>query len=105
MSNNKKSVKPYYMYKPSIDSLKDRLKTSSTTVQALRETFITGIGTGVGFNVAERLVTTVLGPRKVETTIVRSPDCEDINKLYMDALSKNEVTKELKDAYQTCSQS
>ena len=96
MSNNKKSVSPY-------KGLKERLQSSSTTVQALRESMIAGLGSGIGFSVADRLVTTVLGPRKIESTIVRSPDCEDINKVYREALVKNEyISQSLKEAYEKC---
>lgn len=104
MTSNKNSIKPYYLYKPSFESLKERIKTSSTTTQALRETFITGLGNGLGFTAAERIVSSVLGPRKVETSIVRSPDCDDINKIYREALNKNEVSSTLKEAYDKCSQ-
>ena len=105
MTSNKNSIKPYYLYKPNFETLRERIKTSSSTTQALRETFITGLGTGVGFSVADKLVSTVLGPRKVETTIVRSPDCDNINKIYIEALNNNTVSQSLKEAYDNCSQS
>lgn len=106
MSNNKKSInKPYYMYKPSFDTLKERLNSSSSTTHALRDTFISGLGGGLGVSVADRVVSSVLGPRTVETTIVRSPDCENINKLYKEALDKNEISDILKEEYHKCSQS
>jgi len=100
MSNNKKSVSPY-------EGLKQRLQTSSTTVQSLRETMITGLGSGIGFSVADRLVTTVLGPRKIESTIVRSPDCEEISKIYREALDKNEYVsqKSIQESYVKCGSS
>ena len=68
---------------------------------------VSGIGSGIGFSVADRLVSTVLGPRKVEVQtenkIVRSPDCEDISKIYREALVKNEyVSQTIKEAYEKC---
>lgn len=104
--NNKKSFtrktfldnrKPIYMVPSSTPS----------TFQNLKESMISGLGAGVGMSVADRLVSAVLGPRKVEvqteTKIVRSPDCEDISKIYREALVKNEyVSQSLKDAYEKC---
>lgn len=80
---------------------------TSSTFQNLKDSMVSGLGAGVGMSVADRLVTTVLGPRKVEVQtenkIVRSPDCEDISKIYREALVKNEyVSQSLKDAYEKC---
>jgi hypothetical protein len=66
---------------------------------------ISGLGAGVGMSVADRLVSTVLGPRKVEveSKIIRSPDCEDISKIYREALGKNEyISQSIKEAYEKC---
>ena len=104
--NNKKSFnrKPMYIVPSS----------TSSTFQNLKDSMVSGLGAGVGMSVADRLVTTVLGPRKVEVQtenkIVRSPDCEDISKIYREALVKNEyqtqglgyISQSLKDAYEKC---
>ena len=100
--NNKKSFtgrnrKPMYMVPSS----------TSSAFQNLKDSMVSGLGAGVGMSVADRLVTTVLGPRKVEVQtenkIVRSPDCEDISKIYREALVKNEyLSQSLKDAYEKC---
>lgn len=102
--NNKKSFtrntfrdKPMYMTPSS----------SPSTFQTLKQSMVSGIGSGIGFSVADRLVSTVLGPRKVEVQtenkIVRSPDCEDISKIYREALVKNEyVSQTIKEAYEKC---
>ena len=102
--NNKKSFtrntfrdKPMYMTPSS----------SPSTFQTLKQSMVSGIGSGIGFSVADRLVSSVLGPRKVEVQtenkIVRSPDCEDISKIYREALVKNEyVSQTIKEAYEKC---
>ena len=104
--NNKKSFtgrnrKPMYMVPSS----------TSSTFQNLKDSMVSGLGAGVGMSVADRLVTTVLGPRKVEVqtenkpqnNFVRSPDCEDISKIYREALVKNEyVSQTIKEAYEKC---
>ena len=80
---------------------------TSSTFQNLKDSMVSGLGAGVGLSVADRLVTTVLGPRKVEVQtenkIVRSPDCEDISKIYREALVKDVyVSQTIKDAYEKC---
>jgi hypothetical protein len=100
--NNKKSFtgrnrKPIYMVPSS----------TSSTFQNLKDSMVSGLGAGVGMSVADRLVSSVLGPRKVEVQtenkIVRSPDCEDISKIYREALVKNEyLSQSLKEAYEKC---
>ncbi len=106
--NNKKSFtrntfrdKPMYMTPSS----------SPSTFQTLKQSMISGLGAGVGLSVADRLVSTVLGPRKVEVqtetkpqnNFVRSPDCEDICRIYREALVKNEyVSQSIKEAYEKC---
>ncbi len=95
--NNKKSFnrKPIYMVPSSTPS----------TFQNLKDSMISGLGAGVGMSVADRLVSTVLGPRKVEveSKVVRSPDCEDISKIYREALVKNEyLSQSIKEAYEKC---
>jgi hypothetical protein len=104
--NNKKS----FTRKTFLDNKKPMYMVPSSTPSAfqnLKESMISGLGAGVGMSVADRLVTTVLGPRKVEVQtenkIVRSPDCEDISKIYREALVKNEyLSQALKDAYEKC---
>jgi len=100
--NNKKSFNRKPMYRVPVST--------PSTFQTLKQSMFSGIGAGVGMSVADRLVTTVLGPRKVEVQsenkIVRSPDCEDISKIYRESLVKNEyVSQSLKDAYEKCNSS
>jgi len=106
--NNKKSFtrntfrdKPMYIAPSS----------SPSTFQTLKQSMVSGLGSGIGFSVADRLVSTVLGPRKVEVqtenkpqnNFVRSPDCEDISKIYREALVKNEyASQSIKEAYEKC---
>ncbi len=103
--NNKKS----FTRKSFLDNRKPiyMSSTNPSTFQTLKDSMVSGLGAGVGMSVADRLVTTVLGPRKVEVQsenkIVRSPDCEDICKIYRESLVKNEyVSQSLKDAYEKC---
>lgn len=105
--SNKKSFnlnRPYYMISPMKKS--DTEYKSGSTVNNIKSSLISGLSSGVGFSVADRLVSTVLGPRKVEVQsngLVRSPDCDDINKLYKDFLSSNkDVPLFLKEAYDKC---
>ena len=82
---------------------------TSSTFQNLKDSMVSGLGAGVGMSVADRLVSTVLGPRKVEVQtenkIVRSPDCEDISKIYREALVKDiYISQTLKEAYVKCNQ-
>jgi hypothetical protein len=82
---------------------------TSSTFQNLKDSMVSGLGAGVGMSVADRLVSTVLGPRKVEVQtenkIVRSPDCEDISKIYREALVKDiYISQTLKEAYEKCNQ-
>ena len=99
--NNKKwlNKKPMYIAPSSTPS----------TFQTLKETMVSGLGAGVGMSVADRLVTTVLGPRKVEVQtenkIVRSPECEEITRIYREALVKNEyISQSLREEYEKCNQ-
>ncbi len=91
--NNKKSFnrKPVYTVPVSTPS----------TFQTLKESMISGLGTGVGMSVADRLVTTVLGPRKVEVQtenkIIRSPECEEITRIY-----KQTNSPSLREEYEKC---
>lgn len=97
--NNKKALNKRPMY--TIPS------STPSTFQTLKDSMISGLGTGVGMSVADRLVTTVLGPRQVEVQtenkIVRSPECEEITKIYREALVKNEyVSQSLREEYEKC---
>ena len=93
--NNKKwlNKKPMYIVPSSTPS----------TFQTLKETMVSGLGAGVGMSVADRLVTTVLGPRKVEVQtenkIVRSPECEEITRIY-----KQTNSPSLREEYEKCNQ-
>ena len=80
---------------------------TSSTFQNLKDSMVSGLGAGVGMSVADRLVSSVLGPRKVEVqtenNFVRSPDCEDISKIYREALVKDVyVSQTIKEAYEKC---
>jgi hypothetical protein len=102
--NNKKS----FTRKSFLDNKKPMYtvpSSTSSTFQNLKDSMVSGLGAGVGMSVADRLVSSVLGPRQVEVQnkIVRSPDCEDISKIYREALVKNEyLSQSLKDAYEKC---
>ncbi len=65
------------------------------------ESVVSGIGAGIGASVAERAVSSVLGNRTVNI-IHRSPDCEDINKIYKELSEKGELTETVKEAYSKC---
>lgn len=107
--NNKKSfTRNTFRDKPMYPS------SSPSTFQTLKQSMVSGLGSGIGFSVADRLVSTVLGPRKVEVqtenkpqnNFVRSPDCEDISKIYREALVKDVyVSQTIKDAYEKCNSS
>ncbi len=71
-------------------------------MQNLKDSMVSGLGAGVGMSVADRLVSSVLGPRKVEvetthTTIPRSSECEEISKIYRQFNSPS-----LREAYEKC---
>ena len=94
--NNKKSFtgrnrKPMYTVPSS----------TSSAFQNLKDSMVSGLGAGVGMSVADRLVTTVLGPRKVEVQtenkIVRSPECEEITRIY-----KQTNSPSLREEYEKC---
>ena len=93
--NNKKwlNKKPMYIAPSSTPS----------TFQTLKESMVSGLGAGVGMSVADRLVTTVLGPRKVEVQtenkMVRSPECEEITRIY-----KQTNSPSLREEYEKCNQ-
>lgn len=93
--NNKKwlNKKPMYIAPSSTPS----------TFQTLKESMVSGLGAGVGMSVADRLVTTVLGPRKVEVQtenkMVRSPECEEIIRIY-----KQTNSPSLREEYEKCNQ-
>lgn len=74
-----------------------------STFQTLKQSMLSGLGAGVGMSVADRLVTTVLGPRKVEVQtenkIVRSPECEEITRIYRQTNSPS-----LREEYEKCNQ-
>ena len=97
--NNKKwlNKKPMYIAPSSTPS------STPSTFQTLKETMVSGLGAGVGMSVADRLVTTVLGPRKVEVQtenkIVRSPECEEITRIY-----KQTISPSLREEYEKCNQ-
>jgi hypothetical protein len=98
--NNKKSFnkRPIYMVPSATPS----------TFQNLKDSMVSGLGAGVGMSVADRLVSSVLGPRKVEvetthtthTTIPRSSECEEISKIYRQYNSPS-----LREAYEKCNSS
>jgi hypothetical protein len=70
-------------------------------MQNLKDSMVSGLGAGVGMSVADRLVSSVLGPRKVEVetthTIPRSSECEEISKIYRQFNSPS-----LREAYEKC---
>lgn len=116
--NNKKSIKRKTFpdsstmpTKPMTLNSAMSLQKSTSTFEMLKQSMISGLGVGVGMSVADRLVSSVLGPRKVEVqtdtkpqnNFVRSPDCEDISKIYREALVKDVyVSQTIKDAYEKC---
>ena len=75
-------------------------------MQNLKDSMVSGLGAGVGMSVADRLVSSVLGPRKVEvettssTPIPRSSECEEISKIYRQYNSPS-----LREAYEKCNSS
>jgi hypothetical protein len=116
--NNKKSFnRKTFLYNSTIPTKPMTLNSAmslqkpTSTFEMLKQSMISGLGAGVGLSVADRLVSTVLGPRKVEVqtetkpqnNFVRSPDCEDICRIYREALVKNEyVSQSIKEAYEKC---
>jgi hypothetical protein len=65
------------------------------------ESVVSGIGAGIGASVAERAVSSVLGNRTVNV-VHRSPDCEDINKIYKEFSEKGDIPETVKEAYSKC---
>jgi len=83
------------------------LNQGGSTANAIKDSLISGFSTGIGFSISDRLVSAVLGPKKVEVQqisgLVRSPDCEDINKIYKEFIYSNkEPPSFIREAYEKC---
>jgi len=74
--------------------------------QSFKESLVGGFGTGIGFNLADRAVSSLFGARKVEVQKVSSnSSCEDIMSIYKNALSKGEtIPQTLEERYNKCIQ-
>jgi hypothetical protein len=73
-------------------------------LQSFKESLVGGFGAGIGMNVADRAISSIFGPRKVEVqhTNVEN-ECQDIIKLYKETLSKGEfITQTLQEKYEKC---
>ena len=85
-------------------------------LQTLKESVVGGFGTGIGFNLADRAVSSIFGGRKVEvqhtnvgsgtnvgSSSSNTPSCEDIINIYKNALSKGEnIPQSLEERYSKC---
>ena len=79
--------------------------------QSFKESLVGGFGAGIGMSVAERMVSSVLGGRKVEvhhtnevsSTSNSEKECQDIINLYKENLSKGEIiSQNLQEKYEKC---
>jgi hypothetical protein len=75
--------------------------TVTSTGSGFAESVVSGIGAGLGASLGDRLVSNVLGNRTVNV-VHRSPDCEDINKIYKEFSEKGEIPETVKEAYAKC---
>jgi len=92
------------------------IQTSQGMLQSLKETLVGGFGAGIGMNVADRAISSIFGPRKVEvqhTSVASGPQvesgpqvgtsCEDILSIYKNVLSKGEsIPQSLEERYNKC---
>ena len=76
-------------------------------IQSFKESLVGGFGAGIGFNLADRAVSSLFGGRKVEVQHTNSSQivtsCEDIMNIYKNALSKGEsIPQSLEEKYNKC---
>ena len=75
-------------------------------LQSFKDSLVGGFGAGIGMNVADRAISSIFGPRKVEvqhTNVVTSNTCEDIMSIYKNVLSKGEsIPQSLEEKYNKC---
>lgn len=94
MTLPKKNV-PSMPYTPSYHS------PSTSVGQNFKDSLVSGLGTGIGFNIAERAVSSLFGGRKIEH--VNNDSCEDIISIYKKALLNNEsIPESLREKYNKC---
>lgn len=81
--------------------------------QTLKDSVVGGFGTGIGFNIADRAISSLFGGRKVEvqhTNVVSDTNvsrdnkyCENILTIYKETLSKGEyIPQSLEERYKKC---
>lgn len=90
-----------YYSKPSLPS-----PSQGGMVQTFKESMVGGLGSGIGFNLADRAISSLFGARKVEVQHTNvSNECNDILKLYKDLLSKGEIIPNtIEEKYKKCIQ-
>ncbi len=93
--------------KPYHQASQQPLSNQGGMLQSFKESLVGGFGTGIGFNLADRAVSSLFGARKVEVQKVDSnSSCEDIMSIYKNALSKGEtIPQTLEEKYNKCIQS
>ena len=93
---NRKNYKTYNIYKNNNKDIdKNSPNTNNSSVfSTVKETIVTGFGLGVGNEVAHRLVSSILGPRKIEVQ-EKKQECSNELEQYQRCLKLNNCTDEL----------
>jgi len=95
-----------YYNKPKRKIVHEQSPTSTTSSPSLGSTFkeslVSGIGGGIGMNIADRLISSVFGNRSVNV-VHKHPECEDIGKMYAQMKENGTLTDSMKEAFEKCS--
>jgi hypothetical protein len=85
-----------------IHPLPPQTTSQPSLMSSLKESIVSGVGAGIGLNIGDRIVSSIFGNRTVNV-VHKSPECDDINKIYKEMSESGNVTESVKAAFDKCS--